>query len=440
MSALLVCSFAVAAIAPTAAVLADDYDQKIQQKDQAISGIKSKEADVESQITSLQNEVATLNEKAQTLLSEQGKLRETSQQLEEEIAQLSKRIEKRQVAIQNQARDVQVKGTKANYMDAVLNAESISDAITRIQATATIMNANNDLVKQQQIDKKDVETKKADNEVKIQEIQENQVALEQQKGQLEKSTLDLEILQTGLAAERATAEGQKSELVQQKQNAEAERARIAEQERVTAERAKEATEQAATQATEQAATQATEQAATQAPAPQNQGNGNANPEVPNNNVPTPQPGQPAPAPAPTPAPTPQPEVPEPTPQPEQPAPPSSGNAGAVLAEAAKHLGKPYVWGAKGPDSFDCSGFTSYVFRNAAGREIGGYTVPQESAGARISVAQAQPGDLYFWGSPGGTYHVAIATGGGGYIHAPAPGQNVSYGSVQYFTPSFAVRM
>lgn len=418
LSALLVCSFAVAAIAPTAAVLADDYDQKIQQKDQAISGIKSKEADVESQITSLQNEVATLNEKAQTLLSEQGKLRETSQQLEEEIAQLSKRIEKRQVAIQNQARDVQVNGGKANFMDAVLNAESISDAITRVQATVTIMNANNDLVKQQQIDKKDVETKKADNEVKIQEIQENQVALEQQKGQLEKSTLDLEILQTGLAAERATAEGQKSELVQQKQNAEAERARIAEQERVTAERAKEATEQAATQA----------------PAPQNQGNGNANPEVPNNNVPTPQPGQP------TPAPTPQPEVPEPTPQPEQPAPPSSGNAGAVLAEAAKHLGKPYVWGAKGPDSFDCSGFTSYVFRNAAGREIGGYTVPQESAGARISVAQAQPGDLYFWGSPGGTYHVAIATGGGGYIHAPAPGQNVSYGSVQYFTPSFAVRM
>lgn len=423
LSALLVSTFVLAAIAPTA-VLADEYDQKIQQQDQAISGIKSKEADVESQITSLQNEVATLNEKAQTLLSQQVKLRDTSQQLGEEIAQLSKRIEKRQVAIQNQARDVQVNGTKANYMDAVLGAESISDAVTRVRATATIMSANNDLVKQQQTDKKEVEAKKADNEMKMQEIQDNQVVLEQQKGTLEKSTLDLEILQTGLAAERATAEGQKSDLVKQKENAEAERARIAEQERVAAERAAEAVKREV-------------QVAAATPAPTTSSESVSQPQV-NGEVPSNGGGSIVTPPSgggggvETPAPTP--------PQPELPAPAPSGNASAVLAEAAKHIGKPYVWGAKGPDSFDCSGFTSYVYRNAAGREIGGSTVPQEGAGATIAVSQAQPGDLYFWGSHGGTYHVAIATGGGGYIHAPAPGQNVSYGSVQYFTPSFAVRM
>ena len=106
----------------------------------------------------------------------------------------------------------------------------------------------------------------------------------------------------------------------------------------------------------------------------------------------------------------------------------------------KHLGAPYVWGAKGPDSFDCSGFTHYVYQVATGKEIGGWTVPQESAGTQISVDQAQAGDLLFWGAPGATYHVAISLGNGQFIQAPAPGQGVSISSVADFAPSFAVRV
>lgn len=69
-----------------------------------------------------------------------------------------------------------------------------------------------------------------------------------------------------------------------------------------------------------------------------------------------------------------------------------------------------------------------------------YTVSQESIGSVRSVASAQPGDLLFWGSRGSTYHVAIALGGGQYIHAPKPGDNVKVGSTQYFMPSFAVHV
>lgn len=134
-----------------------------------------------------------------------------------------------------------------------------------------------------------------------------------------------------------------------------------------------------------------------------------------------------------------PSTPAPTPTP-SPAPAPSGNGSGVVAEAMKYIGTPYVWGGKTPAGFDCSGFTSYVFRQATGREIGGWTVPQESAGTRISVGEAQAGDLYFWGSPGGTYHVAIAMGGGQYIHAPQPGETVTVSSVSYYAPSFAVRM
>ncbi|MBL4998545.1 hypothetical protein CU014_2385 [Enterococcus xinjiangensis] len=123
-----------------------------------------------------------------------------------------------------------------------------------------------------------------------------------------------------------------------------------------------------------------------------------------------------------------------------PTPSGSVNGAAIVAEAYKYIGTPYVWGGKDPSGFDCSGFTHYVYLQVTGRDIGGWTVPQESAGTKISVSQAKAGDLLFWGSPGGTYHVAIALGGGQYIHAPQPGESVKVGSVQWFAPDFAVSM
>ena len=119
---------------------------------------------------------------------------------------------------------------------------------------------------------------------------------------------------------------------------------------------------------------------------------------------------------------------------------ASEKAAALIAEARKYLGTPYVWGGYSPSGFDCSGFTRYVYLQVTGRDIGGWTVPQESAGTKISVSQAKAGDLLFWGSAGGTYHVAISLGGGQYIHAPQPGENVKVGSVQWYTPDFAVSM
>ncbi len=113
----------------------------------------------------------------------------------------------------------------------------------------------------------------------------------------------------------------------------------------------------------------------------------------------------------------------------------------VVATARQYTGVPYVWGGKTPNGFDCSGFTNYVYREATGQDIGGWTVPQESAGPTIAVSQAQAGDLYFWGNHGSSYHVALATDSqGGYIHAPAPGQTVTESNVQYFAPNFAVSM
>lgn len=115
------------------------------------------------------------------------------------------------------------------------------------------------------------------------------------------------------------------------------------------------------------------------------------------------------------------------------------NANALVQEAFKHLGKPYYWGGKGPDLFDCSGFTRYVYLQVTGKDIGGWTVPQESCGKEIPLGEAKQGDLYFWGPHGGTYHVALALGDGEYIEAPEPGLTIRVANVTWNRPSFAVR-
>ena len=114
---------------------------------------------------------------------------------------------------------------------------------------------------------------------------------------------------------------------------------------------------------------------------------------------------------------------------------------AIVREAFKHLGKPYVWGSKGPNTFDCSGLTYYVYMKATGHYIGGWTGEQQYAGTQIPVSQAQPGDLVFWGpSSGVTHHVGIYIGNGQFIHAPQPGDKVRVTSISDFTPDFAVRV
>lgn len=113
----------------------------------------------------------------------------------------------------------------------------------------------------------------------------------------------------------------------------------------------------------------------------------------------------------------------------------------VINVAKAQIGKPYAWGAKGPNAFDCSGLMYYAFANGAKRNIGGYTVAQESAGHTVAINALKAGDLVFWGSRGATYHVGLYLGNGQYLHAPAPGQSVKIQTISsYFMPSFGVRV
>jgi len=112
----------------------------------------------------------------------------------------------------------------------------------------------------------------------------------------------------------------------------------------------------------------------------------------------------------------------------------------VVNEARKHLGKPYVLGAKGPNSFDCSGLVQYVYKNSVNMTVSAPTTTQEKLGKEVSLSDLQPGDLLFYGSRGATYHVAIYSGNGNMIYAPQPGQKVKEAAVSGYKPDFARRI
>ncbi len=108
--------------------------------------------------------------------------------------------------------------------------------------------------------------------------------------------------------------------------------------------------------------------------------------------------------------------------------PAGGNAQAILNEAYKHLGANYVWGATGPDTFDCSGFTSYVYKHAAGMNISRTTYTQVDVGQPVSQDQLKPGDLVFPNAG----HVGIYVGNGQMIHAPQTGDVIKVSPVYSF--------
>lgn len=111
------------------------------------------------------------------------------------------------------------------------------------------------------------------------------------------------------------------------------------------------------------------------------------------------------------------------------------NSEKIVNTANKYLGVPYVWGGTTPTGFDCSGLTSYVYREALGKEIGRTTYDQIASGKSISADQAKVGDIlvFFGGS-----HVGVYIGNGQFIHAPQSGEIVQVTSLSIMQADFAL--
>lgn len=115
-------------------------------------------------------------------------------------------------------------------------------------------------------------------------------------------------------------------------------------------------------------------------------------------------------------------------------PPPTAAAGTAIAWALTQQGKPYVWGATGPSSFDCSGLMLRAYE-AAGIQLPRVSRQQFNAGAKLPIANAAPGDLLFWAydpsDPRTIHHVAMYLGGGQIVEAQQAGVPVHTRAVRF---------
>lgn len=116
--------------------------------------------------------------------------------------------------------------------------------------------------------------------------------------------------------------------------------------------------------------------------------------------------------------------------------PVRATAPNAVAAAASQIGKPYRWGAAGPDAYDCSGLTMWAWSHA-GVSLPHSSRAQYSSLPHVSLDRLAPGDLIFYGRP--IHHVGIYKGDGVMIAAPQSGETVREESIYYSRPVGAAR-
>lgn len=361
--------------------------------------IEAKSATLEGQVQNLVSQLELYQTEIVVTNIEMSKLKMQQEQLNENIDKNKEKIKERLVSNQFSLET-------NNDLNFIANSTSITDFIERMQIVSDLSATDNDLVQTftEQVDQlKKVEAKQ---ETHLQEVR--------------KLTTEVESLKSTKKAELDKYLAEIQQKISEQQN-QANQSSLSEQKLKELEKAKDLAEKVAVASSPTPQPTVAQSTAGQSTVAQST------------------PSQQAPAQQTTTRPSTPVVTPKPTPQPSAPTPsaPASSN---VITTAKKYLGVPYVWGGTTPNGFDCSGFTSYVYREATGKNIGRVTTNQENAGTIITPAQAQPGDLLFWGGRGSSYHVAIYLGNDQYIHAPYAGKTIEITNFKYYRPDFALRV
>ncbi|MFQ7000688.1 MAG: NlpC/P60 family protein [Clostridium sp.] len=426
----------------------------------SVSAAPQEVEDARNKYAAIEANIAEINEKIQTLDSEMAKLTNEMENNEKEIENLNDQIEltekeidkvKQDIAdkediLGERLREIYKSGGTTDYITLIFSAQSFGDLISKINAANKVVQLDQEMIedvkntkksldeKVASLDEKVSETEALNEEVKKQskEVEENKAEQEnlvaKAKEEQEKfdaeylSVLELELVQAqidvcynsdssytdldnAITNLRLVRDNQiKSPTVEEKINDAIEYAKPVKEEKKAEEERKKAEE-----AERQAQLQREEE---ERQAQVNRGNSSSsssNSSSSNSNSNSSNSSSSSDSSSPSGVTT-------------------SGSAQAIVNEAYKHLGKAYVWGAKGPDNFDCSGFTSYVYQAVTGIWIGGDTYSQIYSGREVSYSELQPGDLVFPHSG----HVGIYIGNGQMIHAPQTGDVVKVAPVYKF--------
>lgn len=197
-------------------VHADSTDDKIAAQDSKINSLTDQQKSAQAQVDQIKSQVSSIQAQQEKLKAENDKLQAESKKLSAEIEALSKNIVARNESLANQARSAQTSGTATSYINTIVNSKSITEAISRVSAMNEIVSANNKMLEQQKQDKKAISEKQMANNEAINTVIANQQTLENDAKTLSTKQAELKAAQLNLAAEKATAEGEKNSLLAQK--------------------------------------------------------------------------------------------------------------------------------------------------------------------------------------------------------------------------------
>lgn len=360
------------------AVKADNIDTQRSQIQQSIEAAQSQLSDLQAERAKIE---AQINNIENAIGENTGKINETNEQmkaaqaevdaLNEEIDAIQKRIDIRNDILKERAVSFQENGGKIAYIDVLLGSSSFKEFIERVEAVATIMEADTSMIKEHEADQESIEEKKQSVTSKLSDLNDLKV--------------ELEGMSMHIHEQKAQAEGLKQELVQRANASEEEIANLRNKDEELAAEARAALEAAASST--ESTTAATKE------------------ETSNNNTVTSKSDNES----------------KTIVQTSNSVAPTSGGLATVIKAGYKYIGNStYKFGAGRTASdiangyFDCSGFVSWAFRQG-GYSIGASTSVLRNTGTKISINEARPGDLVFFDTYKKDGHVGIYLGGGKFI-------------------------
>ncbi|MED4533562.1 NlpC/P60 family protein [Metabacillus fastidiosus] len=383
---------------------------EIQEANKEINRLQNEKSKLVDRIVNLNLAITDNNNKVEETKKAIAVTTKDIKKLESEIVVLKERITKRTSLLEERARSFQENGGKTEYLSVVLGSTSFSDLIGRVHAVTTIVQADQDLIKEFEADKKSLETKQTAVQDKLVELEDTQGELAEMVSQLKDQKAQQSELVAKLEKEAQANLNKKGELEQKDQALAAEKIRLEIEKREREEAARKAAAEKAAQEAARKAAKANEAQPTKRAslstdnsnksvsesATGNKSNSDSSRnERENDNDRTE-----APAPKPT-----------------------QSSGGSVVTVGNKYIGNSvYVFGGGRSQydidngRFDCSGFVYWAFREA-GIDIGptGNTDTLKNKGTRVSTSEMQPGDLVFFDTYKKDGHVGIYVGNGKFI-------------------------
>lgn len=344
----------VASIATPAFTAEATIEQGTQFRTSRLEELNQAQRHAQAELDEINSIILETETESEKMVEEIEKTAAQLEELNEEIEELKQAIDARELKLQNQARAVQISGETGNLLDFIIEAESFSDVLGRLDVVSSLVGANRSLVQQQKEDKEAVEQKESETKEKQEEQMKLAAQLENKKVALEEKQAQKEVLIASIAAEKAEIQSERNQYLAQR-------------------------DAAVNRVNEVQNAQAASQTSSRTVSGQSNSRSVSSQKT--NKAPAP-----------------------------------SVSGGSIINNAHALTGVRYSWGGTTTAGFDCSGFTTYVYQRA-GKSLPRTASGQYAASTKILQSQAQPGDLIFFNQTGSIDHVGIYLGGGKFIGA-----------------------